>query len=91
MTERDVENQAGPIIEQLLRAIPAVSDLRISYQNRIDNERPDILAEVEIEGPSKGSRTVPYALIFEVKVERTTSLGKNSSRPAYSLRPTGTC
>ena len=41
MTEGDVETQAGPIIEQLLRAIPAVSDLRISYQKRIDNARPD--------------------------------------------------
>ncbi|MXW82776.1 MAG: hypothetical protein F4246_05465 [Rhodothermaceae bacterium] len=67
MTGRDVETQAVPMIEQMLRAIPAVSDLRISYQRRVDNAGPDILAEVEIEGPSKGSRTVPYALFFEVK------------------------
>ena len=67
VTERDIHTQAGPLIEQTLRAIPAVFDLRISNQVRIDTARPDFLAEVEIEGPSKGSRTVPYTLIFEVK------------------------
>ena len=67
MTGRDIETQACFIIEQMLQAIPAVSDLRISYQMRGDNACPDILAEVEIEGPSKGSRTVPYTLLFEVK------------------------
>ena len=67
MTASEVEALAGFLIEQMLRAIPAVSDLRISDQMLFDTARPDLLVEVEFKSSSKRRRTDPYTLLFEVK------------------------
>ena len=66
MTGREIHTHAGSLIEQVLRAIPAVSDLRITDQTRLGPVSPDFLAEVELKNPSNGGGTVPYTLLVEV-------------------------
>lgn len=61
----DVQDRAGPLIEELLRAVPAVRSVRVDLEQRLGDEQVDLLAEVWVKGSA--GKAAHHVLVVEVK------------------------
>ena len=65
MKEVDVQNRAGLLLEETLRAVPAVTDVRVEGERRLGDQKIDLFAEVWLKGSA--GKAARHMLIVEVK------------------------
>lgn len=67
MKEVTVHTRATSLIEQTLRDIPTVREVRLKAGPRLKESTLDLVVEVWKQGESRGSRAAHFTLVFEVK------------------------
>ena len=67
MKETEIQNRSGPLIEQTLRNIPAVRNVRLKAKLCLGHANVDFLVEIWAKGEPEGKGTAHHTLIVEVK------------------------